>query len=450
MRGYRIVLVADGDHGVEGAAQRLRSRGWEVLCEHDSGAALRRLRGGGVSVVVVVDGDNGLVRDVLAGLDVGDSTPVVAFVKPGDVSTAVDAMRLGATTALELVGDSESEVVVAVEGLVPKGAAPSQGRDPRDVITRSDGSPMIAILDTLPQLARSDAPVILTGESGTGKELLARTIHNLSARAEGPFIAVNCGAIPESLLESELFGYVKGSFTGAHGDHKGYFEVAHGGTIFLDEIGEMPPRLQVKLLRVLQDRKVMRVGARNVIDVDFRVVTATNRDLEHAIASGEFREDLFYRIGVLPVHLPPLRSRPMDVALLAEHFVREQNLVNRTQIRGLTKETIALLQRYDWPGNVRELENLIQRLSILKRVGFIERDDLPPQFHGSGQAGQQLGLYVPSEGMDMAEVFERLETQLLTQALRKSDGNKAAAARLLGLNRTTLVEKVKRLKIKEP
>ena len=421
--------------------------GWAVDAESVAYEAIKRVRRGDHSAIVVFGGRSGqLVRDVLTTVDVGLKTPIVVVVRVGDVRTAVDAMRLGAVAALEDDDDIAPALVAAVKDALPKGAGPVRD-DPRNVIVRAKDSSLNQILSILPQIARSDAPVLVTGESGTGKELLARTLHNMSPRAAGPFVAVNCGAIPETLLESELFGYVKGAFTGARTDKKGYFAAANKGTIFLDEIGEMPTRLQVKFLRVLQDHKVLPVGSRAPIDVDFRVIAATNKELEKEIGTGNFREDLFYRIGVLPIHLAPLRERPMDVPVLAEFFLREQNLVNKTRIVGFTAEVMTYMKRYEWPGNVRELENLVQRLSILKQVGYIEREDLPPQFLGNEQYAQQLGLYVPSEGIDMAGTLEKLEKQILEQALRKVDGNKAAAARLLGLNRTTLVEKVKRLQI---
>ena len=446
MSEHRILLVID-DHDATALTDALAAEGWIVHVQSKASHATRELRKHTFGAVVVCDGGDARVRDLLTTVDVGLKTPIVAIVNEGDVRTSVDAMRLGAVTALEDDEEIADTVVAAINDALPKGAGPVRGDDPRAVIIRANDSPLNQILDMVPQIARSDAPVLVTGESGTGKEMLARTIHNMSPRAKGPFVAVNCGAIPESLLESELFGYQKGAFTGARTDKKGYFEAANHGTIFLDEIGEMPPRLQVKFLRVLQDHQVQPVGSRRPVDIDFRVIAATNRDLEKEIEQGNFREDLFYRIGVLPMHLAPLRDRPMDVPVLAEFFIREQNLVNKTRIVGFTKEVLTHLKRYDWPGNVRELENLVQRLSILKQVGYIERDDLPPQFLGSDQHAQQLGLYVPSEGIDMAGTLEKLEKQILEQALRKSSGNKAAAARLLGLNRTTLVEKVKRLQI---
>jgi transcriptional regulator with PAS, ATPase and Fis domain len=344
--------------------------------------------------------------------------------------------------------DDVDRLMAAVTDAVPKGSAPFHG-DPRDLFVRSERSTLNSLLEMLPPIATAPAPVLITGESGTGKELFARTIHNMSSRAQGPFIAVNCGAIPDTLLESELFGYIKGAFTGAHQDHAGQFAAADKGTILLDEIGELPLQLQVKLLRVLQDGKVLPVGATEPVSVDFRVIAATNRNLENEVKAGNFREDLYYRLSVLPMHVPPLRERPDDIPVIAEHLTQEQNRLNKTHLQGFSKTALSAMKAYNWPGNVRELQNLMQRLSILKRVGQIELEDLPAQFHGDNPPPPQLGLYVPSEGMDMADTLERLETSLVKQALQKADGNKAAAARLLGLNRTTLVEKVKRLRIQQ-
>lgn len=445
---HRILVVVDEDDR-EMLETALKERGWEVDTLEEGSEARKAMQKERFACAVVADGVEERVRDLLTGFGVAPTSPVIGLVRSSDVSTAVDAMKLGAHQVLEIDREGWVEsVLAAVEEAVPKGSAPFQG-DPRDVVLRADPSPIDNILNIMPQVARADAPVLVTGESGTGKELIARVVHNMSPRSEGPFVAVNCSAIPDTLLESELFGYVKGAFTGANEDRDGQIRSSHGGTLFLDEIGEMPPQLQVKLLRVLQDKKVTPVGSTKPIDVDFRVIAATNRNLEVEIEAQSFREDLFYRLSVLPLHLPPLRERPNDIVVMAESFLEEQNRVNGTRLLGLTAETVTTLKRYEWPGNVRELQNMIQRLSILKRVGFIELEDLPEQFFGGNTPPPQLGLYVPSEGMDMADTLEKLEATLLKQALEKAGGNKAAAARLLNLNRTTLVEKVKRMQLED-
>jgi DNA-binding NtrC family response regulator len=308
---------------------------------------------------------------------------------------------------------------------------------------------MREIFALLERVAPTDATVLIEGESGTGKELVAEGIHASSPRAKGPFIVVDCSAIARDIIESELFGHVKGAFTGASGSRKGAFEAANGGTLFLDELGELPIDLQPKLLRALEKREVKPVGGNETLKTNVRIVAATNRNLLQEVKDGNFREDLYYRLSVLPMHVPPLRERPDDIPVIAEHLTQEQNRLNKTHLQGFSKTALSAMKAYNWPGNVRELQNLMQRLSILKRVGQIELEDLPAQFHGDNPPPPQLGLYVPSEGMDMADTLERLETSLVKQALQKADGNKAAAARLLGLNRTTLVEKVKRLRIQQ-
>ncbi len=451
MSTRRTILIVSADDLIwEPITADLKDIGWSVELIHEAHPGATRSQSDDVSCAVVSDGDLGdCVRDFLASFGVMPPIPVVAVVRDSDVSTTVDAMRLGAFTVIENKGDNVHNAVLgAIERAVPLGGAPIKG-DPRDLLIRSHDSPLNTMLDVIPQIAKSDAPVLVTGESGTGKELFARTIHNLSPRADGPFIPVNCAAIPDQLLESELFGYVKGAFTGAHADRDGQFQAADGGTIFLDEIGEMPLQMQVKLLRVLQDKMVTPVGSTKPKAVDFRVVAATNRNLENEVKEGTFREDLFYRLSVLPMHIPPLRERPTDIPVLIDAFMAEQNRVNQTQLSGVTRETLKVMQNYEWPGNVRELQNIMERVAILKRVGFVELEDLPERFFGDHPPPPQMGLYVPSEGMDMAEALSKLETNLLKQALQKADGNKAQAARLLGLNRTTLVEKVKRLKLDE-
>lgn len=444
---HHILLVGD-DFLVAELREALSSTGWNVRSIDEPREATDLLKGKTFACCLVADGEERTrVRDVLTGFGVAPTVPIVAMIGHGDVATAVDAMKLGASQVVERDAPLAS-IIAAIESAVPKGGAPIQG-DPRDIFIRADDSPLNLLLDKLPQISQANAPVLITGESGTGKELIARTVHNMSERADGPFVAVNCGAIPDTLLEGELFGWVKGAFTGAHQDRKGQFEVANGGTIFLDEVGEIPLHLQVKLLRVLQEGEVIPVGSSRAKKLDFRIVAATNRNLQSEVLAGNFREDLFYRICVLPVHLPPLRERPRDVGVIAFHLMQNFNRLNSTHLIGISPRALISMTAYSWPGNVRELENLITRIAILKRVGVVEPSDLPEQFHGSSPPPPQMGLYVPSEGMDMAETMEQLETSLIRQALNKADGNKAQAARLLGLNRTTLVEKVKRLGLQD-
>ena len=303
--------------------------------------------------------------------------------------------------------------------------------------------------DTLVRVAPSNSSVLIQGESGTGKELVAQALHRLSRRALGPLVAVNCAAIPEQLLESELFGHVKGAFTGASQARQGRFKLADGGTVFLDEIGELPVSLQGKLLRVLQERAIEPVGGSKVEPVDFRLIAATNKDLEAQMAKGAFRGDLFYRLNVVPLLLPPLRERRGDVALLAAHFLARHNAGKQQPLR-FANAAIEALERHSWPGNVRELENLVERLAVLKSEGEIEVSDLPGPIRnartGAGAApmGGEIPAALPPEGVDLYKVLAEIEDRLIREALERAGGNKNQAAKILGLNRTTLVEKLRK------
>lgn len=307
-------------------------------------------------------------------------------------------------------------------------------------------------LDLVERVADTDSNILITGESGTGKELFARAIHYNSARAQQPLIAINCGAIPSELLESELFGHVKGAFTGAISNRVGRFELADGGTIFLDEIGDLEPALQVKLLRVLQERSFEPVGGTKSVHVNVRVIAATNKNLEQLVLEGNFREDLFYRLNVIPLYVPSLRERTTDIPLLAHHFIEIFNRQKGRQLAGFSKEAMDCLSGYGWPGNIRELENLIERLSILKGQGTIELADLPTKYRGSAAAlkAEVAAEDLPDDGMDFNSAVDRYENQLILKALERTGWNRNQAAILLRLNRTTLVEKIKKKGLRPP
>jgi transcriptional regulator with PAS, ATPase and Fis domain len=294
------------------------------------------------------------------------------------------------------------------------------------------------------RVAATDATVLILGESGTGKELAARSVHSASRRADRPFIPVNCGAIPADLLESEMFGHEKGSFTGAVGSRAGMFQLANGGTIFLDEISEMSPVLQVKLLRVLQDREVRPVGSDRAFKVDVRVIAATNKDLALQVERGLFREDLYYRLEVIPITLPPLRERRSDIPLLVKHFLDRHNQKRSDLQVNITEEAMVHLWEYDWPGNVRELENLLERLVILSEDGVVRIENLPPNIRSFISEKKIPRPVMTDEGLDLTNAVEEFENRLIEEALRRTKGNKQAAARLLGLKRTTLVAKLRR------
>ncbi len=315
-------------------------------------------------------------------------------------------------------------------------ACPLVGKSPRMEIVRA----LIA------KLAASDSTVLITGESGTGKELAARAIHEMSPRRAQAFVPVNCGAIPEELLESELFGHVRGAFTGAVNARQGRFQLAHGGTLFLDEIGEMSPKLQVKLLRVLQERAFEPVGSDHSVQVDIRVITATNQDLRVAVREGKFREDLFYRLNVLPLELPPLRQREGDIGLLIRHFLNLHGRIKFKALLEVDSAAMVALEKYRWPGNVREVENLIERLVVLAEGNIIRAADLPDYVMNNSVPQHQSAtrITLPEEGVDLDGVLERIENGFIQQALERSRGNKTAAAELLNLNRTTLIERLRK------
>jgi transcriptional regulator with PAS, ATPase and Fis domain len=286
--------------------------------------------------------------------------------------------------------------------------------------------------------------VLIRGETGTGKEVVARLIHGASQRRAGPFVAVNLSAIPEALAESELFGHVRGAFTGADKARTGRFVAAHGGTLFLDEIGEMPRAVQVKLLRALQEREVTPVGASEAIPVDVRVIAATHRNLEGMIAEGAFREDLYYRLDVVPIEIPPLRERRQDIPALAEHFRGEVNAREARAVPGFALDVMQRLDAYDWPGNVRELENLVERLVVVASCRMVVMNDLPAHLRTEVVDLEHASLDLPPSGVDLRVFLTQLEERLIAQALARTGGNKNRAAELLGMNRTTLVEKLRR------
>ena len=313
---------------------------------------------------------------------------------------------------------------------------------------------LMKAIEMVDKVANSDSTVLITGESGTGKELFARAIHFNSDRSEKPLVPVNCGAIPGELLESELFGHIKGAFTGAIANRIGRFEMANQGSLFLDEIGDMSANLQVKLLRVLQEQRFEAVGSAKSIDVDVRVIAATNIDLEKAVEEGRFREDLFYRLNVIPIRVPALRERTGDIPMLIHHFMQKFNLEKNRQVEGITPEAMDLLKNYAWPGNVRELENLMERMSIVKSKGIIAIEDLPEKYTRN-QASALLSRdmhsnihipnsQIPLEGVDFNSAVDAFENSLIMQALEKTNWNRNQAAKLLRLNRTTLVEKMKK------
>jgi len=304
---------------------------------------------------------------------------------------------------------------------------------------------MIEIFELIDKVADCDSTILINGETGTGKGLVARAIHKKSRRRDKPLISINCGAIPENLLESELFGHVKGAFTGATTSKPGKFEIADGGTVFLDEIGDMSADLQVKVLKVLEEGEFEPVGGSKTVKVDVRIIAATHRDLSEEVQKGNFREDLFYRLYVIPMTLPSLKERMGDIRHLAAYFLERSNCRNNRQVQGIGEDALEAMMAYAWPGNVRELKNMVERLVVLKGNGVIRRQDLPPEMRGGARALEApAAIEISEEGICLNSAVTEFEKALILQSLEKTKWVKNKAAKLLHLNRTTLVEKIKR------
>lgn len=348
-------------------------------------------------------------------------------------SHALAALRDGAVEYLSKPFDVEELKLVIAKQMLKTSEAGLEGRAGQRFVGKSRA--MRPLLERLPQVARSDATVLIQGESGTGKELLARAIHEASPRALRLFVPVNCGALPEGLLESELFGHVRGSFTGAVRDKRGLMQEAHGGTLFLDEVGELSPNTQVALLRALQERKVRPVGGNREVEVDVRIIAATNCDLAAAVREGRFREDFYYRINVIQLHLPPLRERPEDIPELARHFIDRACRRNRVPIKQLHRDALAVMELYPWPGNVRELENVIERMVAMEPSELLTVSSLPPALLGADPSVPVRRLHtVPAEGLDIEAYLDNVRLDLMRQALERSGGVQKRAAELLRMS----------------
>ncbi|MDX8382653.1 MAG: sigma-54 dependent transcriptional regulator, partial [Ghiorsea sp.] len=378
---------------------------------------------------------------------------IILMTGHSEIDSAVEAIDLGADDFLKKPFNPE-ELIVRVKELLKKRQLKQEHKKLKQAV-RSEQSQrgligqsdlIKRIRDTAELLGDSDSTVLINGESGTGKEVLANMLHQSGSRADKPFVSINCGAIPEELLESELFGHVKGAFTGAVRARAGRFEVANGGTIFLDEIGDMSPKLQVKLLRVLQERCFEPVGSHHSVHIDVRVIAATHRDLEEEISEGRFRQDLYYRLNVIPMLLPALRERGDDIIILADHFLNNFNAIKNSQISGITEGARQVMARYNWPGNVRELQNLMERVTTLKRSGKVDVEDLPSRMLDSTErAIQGYRINVDEHNsIDFKGIVAEFESHLITSALERFNWNKNRAAKFLSMNRTTLVEKIKK------
>jgi two-component system, NtrC family, response regulator PilR len=441
------VLVVDDERSMrELLSIVLRRDGYDVLIAEDGAAAVELLKRERVDILITdirMPQMNGvdLLREAKRIAPDIVSIVMTAF---ASTDTAVEALRLGAADYVHKSPNAASELRLRVgrelerkrlqqENVLLKRALRTSHQFSNIIGT---SSPMLALFQLIETIAPTASTVLITGESGTGKELVARAIHVNSPRRERPFVAVNCGALSETLLDSELFGHMRGAFTGADSNKKGLIEVAEKGTIFLDEIGEMSPVVQVKLLRVLQERKFRRLGGTEEIDADIRILAATNRDLSKMVADGAFREDLFYRINVIPVRLPSLRERTDDIPPLAEHFVARFAEQMAKPITGISGAALARLQRYAWPGNIRELENAMERAVALEKTPMILPDSLPEQMAERDAEPPSNGTTdaFPDAGFDLERHVQDIEREYIAEALRRAGGVKVKAAELLGMS----------------
>jgi DNA-binding NtrC family response regulator len=473
--GKKQVLVADDEPNLRRVLGALLNRdGYDVHLAENGEQALALLREHHVDLVITdlrmpkLDG-MALLREVVR-LDPG--LPVLMLTAHGTVDNAVEALKLGAFDYLTKPFDqaevravvqkalrtrdlSASEATFEAAGEPDAAGAPARGAGSRyGIIGESEA--ILAVYAVLDRVADTPTTVLITGESGTGKELVARALHQNSARRDKPFIKVNCAAIPKDLMESELFGYERGAFTGAVTSKPGRFELASGGTLFLDEIAEIPVEMQVKLLRVLQESEFERVGGVKTLRVDVRLVAATNRDLKREIAAGAFREDLFYRLNVVPITLPPLRERVTDVPLLAEFFLQKFNQRLKKQVLGIEPEALDRLCAYGWPGNIRELENVMERAVLFADGARLRERDLSPEVRGGQRAASPSASppppdAPPGEGLKgmVKAATTRLERELIIRALDQTSGNVTHAARLLKISRKGLQLKMKELGLRE-
>jgi two-component system response regulator AtoC len=444
------ILVVDDEKSMRDSMHLLLRDRYEVLLAENGRDAIQLVKQHSIDLVLLdirlpeIDGLE--VLRLIKGID--DTIEVIMVTAVVTVGRAVEAIHAGAydyitkpfdiETLTEQVGKIMEKRALAKENVSLKRLIDSDYQFER-IVGKSQA--IREVFRVIGDVAQSNATILITGESGTGKELVARAIHNRSPRHAKLFVALNCAAIPENLLESELFGHEKGSFTGAVERQLGKFEIASGGTIFLDEIGSLPLPMQAKILRVIQEKELERLGGSRPLPVDVRIIAATNANLREEIKARRFREDLFYRLNVIPIVLPPLRERREDIGLLAEHFLRKYNREFAKKLKGFQKETLALLTAYDWPGNVRELENLVERLVVLTKSGPIGSEKLPPEIRG------ELACLPGTNEVRLESALKKFEYEFIKQALEKAGGNKGDAAKQLGIHRNTLRNLEKKLKL---
>ncbi len=461
MQYCRILLIEDDSELRSALFRVLERRGYEVLLASSCGEALSIVKSERAIDLVLVDLrlPDGSGTDLIGQIKASQSDARFIVISGfATIDEAVVATQKGASHFITKPIDID-QLLSRVESILTLKSM-NESKVPRhqkykkfefdNIIGQSPA--LLKVLDLIERVADSDSTVLIVGESGTGKELVARAIHYNSLRMEKAFVPVNCCAIPRDLLESELFGHVKGSFTGALTNRMGRFELAHGGTLFLDEIGDMEPNLQIKLLRVLQEKRFEPVGSTRSVESNARIIAATNVDLEKAVAQGKFREDLFYRLNVIPIKVPSLRERVTDIPLLLRYYVNYFNQSKNRKISGFSDEALRALISYRWPGNIRELENFVERVAIIKGEGEIQITDLCDRMRGGNHDLPQMESVadIPEMGLDFNSAVDAYENALISSALKRTGWNRNRAATLLGLNRTTLVEKIKKKGLKPP
>jgi DNA-binding NtrC family response regulator len=438
----RLLIVDDESSMLDFLSLLFTADGYDVTTARSVSEAHKQLERNAFDLVlcdILMPDGNGLdlLREIKAN---GGGPPVIMMTAYTSTKSAIEAMKLGAADYVSKPFDVDELKIVAQKALERAELADENVYLRRELEQKytfnniiGKSSRMQAIFSLIERIARTASTVLIHGESGTGKELIARAIHFASPRSTRRFLSINCGAMPENLLESELFGHERGAFTGAVKDKKGLFQEADRGTLFLDEIGEMTPSMQVKLLRALQEKVIRKVGGTEEESIDVRIIAATNQDLEGRLQTGEFREDLYYRINVLPIHLPPLRQRREDVPLLVDFFLQKYSRQMDLPLRQISIEAMQILETYDWPGNVRELENLIERVLALSHAETITTRDLPVHLLTNRRTHPDL-VQLPEEGLDLEAYLESIRTQLMIQALERTDGVQTQAAEILGMS----------------
>lgn len=448
------ILIADDESMIrDSIAEFLRSEGYETQTASDGESALGIVKNGNIDILISdvrMPGMNGI--ELIKQINTyASDTIVILMTAFASVETAVQALRCGAADYMLKPLDFD-ELVLRVNSLIERKSLIRENKYMREVIDRSfnfsfiigESAAMKAVYRTIEKVGPSRSTVLVTGPSGSGKELIARAVHQRSDRKNKPFVAINCGSIPEALFESELFGHKKGSFTGAVNDHDGHFILANNGTLFLDEIGELPLSMQVKLLRVLQEGEVKPVGAQKGFQVDVRIIAATNRKLEVEVEEGRFRDDLFYRLNIIRINAPGLEQRKEDIPLLARYFLERYNTELRTSVKGISGEAMAMLMAHEWKGEVRELENVLERAVLLTDHDFIQPEDLP--FPKVLDAAKQVELPDQTSLNNVLSAFER---QYILHMLKNFDGNRSETARALNIDPSTLYRKMEKLGIAE-